>query len=101
MAQSAMNPKISAYLSKIEKWRDELNELRIIILDCQLTEEMKWGVPCYTFQGKNVVLIHGFKNYCAILFIKGAMLKDPMAFLSNKRRMCRRDGRFDSPTFLK
>ncbi len=81
MAQSAMNPKITAYLSKIEKWRDELNKLRMIILDCQLTEEMKWGVPCYTFQGKNVVLIHGFKNYCAILFIKGAMLKDPNGVL--------------------
>ncbi len=81
MAQSAMNPKISAYLSKIEKWRDELSKLRQVILDCQLTEELKWGVPCYTFQGKNVVLIHYFKNYCAILFIKGALLKDPNGVL--------------------
>jgi len=81
MAQSAMNPKISAYLSKIEKWRDELSKLRQVILDCQLTEELKWGVPCYTFQGKNVVLIHSFKNYCAILFIKGALLKDPNGVL--------------------
>ena len=76
-----MNSKITAYLSKIEKWRDELGKLREIILDCQLTEEMKWGVPCYTFKKKNIVLIHGFKNYCAILFVKGVLLKDPNGVL--------------------
>ena len=65
-----MNSKITAYLSKIEKWRDELGKLREIILDCQLTEEMKWGVPCYTFKKKNIVLIHGFKNYCAFSSLK-------------------------------
>jgi uncharacterized protein YdeI (YjbR/CyaY-like superfamily) len=76
-----MNPKVDFYFSKSEKWQKELERLRTIILDCQLTEELKWGVPCYTFQNKNVVLIHEFKDYCAILFIKGALLKDPQGIL--------------------
>jgi uncharacterized protein YdeI (YjbR/CyaY-like superfamily) len=71
-----MNPKVDAYLGETEKWRDEFLELRRIILGCQLTEELKWGVPCYSFQKHNVVLIHGFKEYCAILFFKGALLQD-------------------------
>ncbi|GGC67757.1 YdeI/OmpD-associated family protein [Undibacterium terreum] len=71
-----MNPKVDAFLSKSKKWKEEFEALREIILGCQLTEELKWGVPCYTFQDKNVVLIHGFKEYCAILFFKGALLKD-------------------------
>jgi uncharacterized protein YdeI (YjbR/CyaY-like superfamily) len=71
-----MNPKVDVYLSKVKKWQEELEKLRMIILDCQLTEELKWGVPCYTFQKKNIVLIHGFKEYCALLFIKGALLND-------------------------
>lgn len=72
-----MNPKVDFYFSKAEKWQKELESLRIIVLDCGLTEELKWGVPCYTFQKKNIVLIHAFKEYCALLFFKGALLKDP------------------------
>jgi uncharacterized protein YdeI (YjbR/CyaY-like superfamily) len=70
------NPKVDFYFTKEIKWQAELKQLRTIILDCQLTEELKWGVPCYTFQKSNIVLIHTFKEYCAILFIKGALLKD-------------------------
>jgi uncharacterized protein YdeI (YjbR/CyaY-like superfamily) len=71
-----MNPKVDVYISNSKKWQEELEKLRMIILDCQLTEELKWGVPCYTFQKSNIVLIHVFKEYCAILFVKGALLKD-------------------------
>lgn len=71
-----MNPKVDEYISKSKKWSEELEKLRMIILDCQLNEEVKWGVPCYTFQGTNVVLIHEFKEYCAILFVKGSLLLD-------------------------
>jgi len=71
-----MNPKVDFYFNKAEKWQEEFEKLRMIILDCGLTEELKWGVPCYTFQGNNLVLIHGFKEYCAVLFIKGALLQD-------------------------
>jgi uncharacterized protein YdeI (YjbR/CyaY-like superfamily) len=76
-----MNPKVDAYLSKANKWQEEFEKLRMIILDFQLTEELKWGVPCYTFEKRNIVLIHGFKEYCAILFIKGALLKDANGIL--------------------
>jgi len=76
-----MNPKVDVYLSKTKKWQEELEKLRMIILDCQLTEELKWGVPCYTFQKSNIVLIHGFKEYCALLFIKGALLNDANGIL--------------------
>jgi uncharacterized protein YdeI (YjbR/CyaY-like superfamily) len=76
-----MNPKVDAYLSKTKKWQKELTKLRAIILDCQLTEELKWGTPCYTFQTSNVVLIHVFKEYCALLFFKGALLKDAKGIL--------------------
>ena len=76
-----MNPKVDFYFIKEKKWQEELEKLRTIILDCQLTEELKWGVPCYTFQKSNVVLIHTFKEYCAILFIKGALLKDAEVIL--------------------
>lgn len=69
------NPKVDFFF-KTDQWQEEFKQLRTIILDCGLTEELKWGVPCYTFQNSNVVLIHGFKDYCAILFIKGALLKD-------------------------
>jgi uncharacterized protein YdeI (YjbR/CyaY-like superfamily) len=72
-----MNPAVDSYLEKSTRWQKELEKLRVIILDCQLTEELKWGVPCYTFQNSNIVLIHVFKEYCAILFVKGALLKDP------------------------
>ena len=70
------NPKVDFYFTKAKLWQKELVKLRKIILDCPLTEELKWGVPCYTLQNSNVVLIHVFKDYCAILFIKGALLKD-------------------------
>ncbi|ALL66454.1 DUF1801 domain-containing protein [Paraburkholderia caribensis MBA4] len=76
-----MNPKVDAYIGKLEKWREETEKLRAIVLACPVTEELKWGVPCYTFDDKNVVLIHGFKEYCAILFVKGALLKDPKGIL--------------------
>jgi uncharacterized protein YdeI (YjbR/CyaY-like superfamily) len=76
-----MNPKVDAFLKRAKQWRKEFETLRLIILDCQLTEELKWGVPCYTFEEKNVVLIHGFKEYCAILFTKGALLKDARRIL--------------------
>lgn len=76
-----MNPKVDAFLSREEKWREEFEKLRAIILDCRLTEELKWGVPCYTLDRKNIVLMHGFKNYCALLFFKGALLRDAKGIL--------------------
>src|SRR6185437_7997179 len=75
------NPKVDWFFNKDTKWKKEYEKLRMVILDCGLTEELKWGVPTYTFQGKNVVLIHGFKEYCAILFPKGVLLKDPKHIL--------------------
>lgn len=81
MTNSRMNPKVDEYLSDTKKWREEFEKLRTIVLDCQLTEELKWGKPCYSFDGKNIVLIHGFKEYCALLFVKGALLKDPDGIL--------------------
>ena len=71
-----MNPKVDWYFDKAEKWQKELAQLRLIALDCGLTEELKWGCPCYTFQKNNVVLIHDFKEYCAFLFHKGVLLND-------------------------
>ena len=76
-----MNPKVDVYLGKAKKWQEELKKLRMIILDCPLTEELKWGVPCYSFQKSNIVLIHVFKEYCAVLFFKGALLKDANGIL--------------------
>lgn len=76
-----MNPKVDFYFSKAEKWQAELAKLRTIVLDSPLTEELKWGVPCYTFQKSNIVLIHVFKEYCALLFVKGALLMDPKGIL--------------------
>ncbi len=75
-----MNPKVDFYFSKA-KWQKELAKLRMIVLDCGLTEELKWGVPCYTSQKRNIVLIHVFKEYCAILFFKGVLLKDAKGIL--------------------
>ena len=72
-----MNPKVDWFFAKDTKWQQEYEKLRMIILDCGLIEELKWGCPCYTFQNTNVVLIHGFKEYCALLFFKGALLNDP------------------------
>jgi len=76
-----MNPKVDGYLRKAKKWQEELEKLRMIILDCQLTEELKWGKPCYTFQKSNIVIIQGFKEYCALLFFKGALLNDANGIL--------------------
>ena len=76
-----MNPKVDFYFEKADKWQEELEKLRIIALDCQLTEELKWGCPCYTLQKNNIVLIHAFKNYCAFLFFKGALLHDEQGIL--------------------
>ena len=71
-----MNPKADFYFDKEKKWQKEIEKLRTIVLDCGLTEELKWGCPCYTHQDTNIVLIHTFKEYCALLFFKGALLKD-------------------------
>jgi uncharacterized protein YdeI (YjbR/CyaY-like superfamily) len=71
-----MNPKVDAFLAREKRWREEFEKLRQIILGCQLTEELKWGQPCYAHEGTNIVLMHGFKEYCALLFMKGALLKD-------------------------
>src|SRR5713226_5019169 len=71
-----MNPKVDFYFTKAKKWRQEFEQLRMLVLDCHLTEELKWGQPCYTFEKRNIVLIHGFKEYCALLFFKGALLND-------------------------
>jgi uncharacterized protein YdeI (YjbR/CyaY-like superfamily) len=81
MTDSRTNPKVDAFLSRTNQWREEFEQLRRILLDCQLTEELKWGVPCYTYQNKNIVLMHGFKEYCALLFVKGALLRDPRGIL--------------------
>ena len=75
------NPKVEFFFRKATQWREEFELLREIILNCGLTEELKWGQPCYTLQNSNVVLIHGFKDYCAVLFFKGALLKDPKGIL--------------------
>jgi len=72
-----MNPKADFFFDKDTQWKKEYGKLRTLILDCGLTEELKWGCPCYTFEGRNIVLIHGFKEYCALLFFKGALLNDP------------------------
>jgi len=76
-----MNSKIDGFISREKKWREEFEKLRAIALDCQLGEELKWGKPCYTYQNSNVVIIQGFKEYCALLFVKGALLKDDKGIL--------------------
>lgn len=81
MTNSRMNPKVDEFLSKAKKWKEEFEKLRKIVLDCELTEEFKWMHPCYTFEKKNIVLIHGFKEYCALLFFKGALLHDAHGIL--------------------
>lgn len=81
MTNSRMNPKVDGFLSKAKNWKAEYEKLRNIVLDCELTEEFKWMHPCYTFEKKNIVLIHGFKEYCALLFHKGALLKDTHGIL--------------------
>jgi len=76
-----MNPRVDFYFNKAQKWQEELEQLRMIVLDCGLTEELKWGCPCYTFQQGNVLLIHEFKEYCALLFFKGALLNNAHGIL--------------------
>ena len=76
-----MNPKVDWFFNKATKWQKEYEKLRMIILDCGLNEELKWGCPCYTFENSNIVLIHGFKEYCALLFFKGALLNDANGML--------------------
>lgn len=76
-----MNPKVDWYFAKNKTWQEEIETLRSIVLDCGLTEELKWGCPCYTLEGNNIVLIHVFKEYCAVLFFKGVLLKDPHGVL--------------------
>jgi len=73
---SKANPKVDAFIASAKKWQEEFKKLRSILLDSELTEEFKWGGPCYTFQGKNVVIINGLKESCALAFFKGALLKD-------------------------
>jgi uncharacterized protein YdeI (YjbR/CyaY-like superfamily) len=75
------NPKVDWFFNKATKWQDAYDRLRTIVLDCGLNEELKWGCPCYTLEGSNIVLIHGFKDYCALLFMKGALLKDAKRIL--------------------
>jgi uncharacterized protein YdeI (YjbR/CyaY-like superfamily) len=81
MAENRMNPKVDGFIRKAKRWKEEFERLRDIVLDCGLTEDMKWMHPCYTYQDKNIVLIHGFKEYCALLFHKGALLKDAHGIL--------------------
>lgn len=76
-----MNPKVDWYFDKAKKWQEETRKLRLLVLECGLTEELKWGVPCYQFQKSNIVLIHTFKEYCALLFFKGALLNDANGIL--------------------
>lgn len=81
MSNSRTNPKVDEFLNKATKWKEEYEKLRNICLDFELTEEFKWKHPCYTFNSKNIVLIHGFKEYCALLFHKGALIKDDHGIL--------------------
>jgi uncharacterized protein YdeI (YjbR/CyaY-like superfamily) len=78
---SAMNPKVDFFFRKADQWQAEFEKLRTIILDCELTEELKWGHPCYALEGSNIVLMHGFKEYCALLFMKGVLMQDPNGIL--------------------
>jgi len=81
MLDNKMNPKVDWFFVKTDKWNEEFEKLRAIVLDCGLTEELKWGCPCYTFEKNNIVLIHGFKEYCALLFFKGALIHDTEGIL--------------------
>lgn len=98
-----MNPKVDWYFDKAEKWQEEIKALRNIVLDCHLTEELKWGCPCYTFDGRNIVLIHVFKEYCALLFFKGVLLKDPECILirQTEQEQAARQARFTNVSEIK
>lgn len=95
---NSINSKVDWYFNKAGKWQQEIIQLRRIVLDCHLAEDLKWGCPCYTFESRNIVLIHVFKDYCAVLFIKGALLKDPMGVLiqQTKNVQAARQMRFTS-----
>jgi len=97
---NALNPKVDSFLIKAKKWQSEMHLLRSLILECNLEEEYKWMHPCYSFQGSNVVLIHGFKDYCALLFFKGVLLKDKKGILIQQTENVqdRRQIRFTSLT---
>jgi uncharacterized protein YdeI (YjbR/CyaY-like superfamily) len=81
MTKTRMNPNVDFFFNNPGKWQKEVNKLRTIVLGCQVTEDLKWGCPCYTIEEGNIVLIHVFKEYCAVLFFKGALLKDPKGIL--------------------
>lgn len=98
MAINSKNPKVDAFINRAKKWQQEFELLRSIVLDCELTEELKWGVPCYTHDATNVVLIHGFKDYCALLFFKGALINntDGILIQQTKNVQAGRQIRFSS-----
>ena len=98
MTASITNPRVDWFFDKATKWQKEYEQLRQIVLDCGLTEELKWGCPCYTFEKSNIVLIHGFKDYCALLFFKGALLDDSNGILiqQTKNVQSARQARFTS-----
>jgi uncharacterized protein YdeI (YjbR/CyaY-like superfamily) len=81
MTKTKANPKVDTFLREEEQWREEFTKLRAIVLEFGLTEELKWGKPCYSLEENNIVLMHGFKEYCALLFFKGALLKDSKSIL--------------------
>ncbi len=80
-AMISLNPKVDGFIARAKQWQVEYGQLRRIVLECGLTEELKWGVPCYTVENSNIVLIHGFNKYCALLFVKGSLLKDEKGIL--------------------
>lgn len=96
-----MNPKVDWFFNKDTKWQEEYSELRMLILNCGLSEELKWGCPCYTFQKENVVLIHGFKDYCALSFTQGALLKDEQGILIQQTKMFKRHDKLGLPRLKK
>ena len=98
MTTNETNPKVDFYFDKAAKWQEAITQLRTIVLDCGLTEELKWGCPCYSFQKANIVLIHVFKEYCALLFFKGALLNDSDGILIQQTQhvQAARQARFTS-----
>ena len=100
MAKNIMNPKVDFYFDKAKTWQKELEQLRTVALDCGLIEELKWGCPCYQFDKSNIVLIHAFKEYCAFLFFKGALLNDANSILiqQTKNVQAARQVRFTNVT---
>lgn len=84
---NSRNSEVGAYLNKAKKWEEEMKKLKMLLLDCGLKEELKWGKPCYTFQESNIVTIQGFKEFYALMFFKDALLKDPEAILKNPGKL--------------